>query len=74
MKHEKDVHPVELLIQTSCPRTPPPVHTGEPVTMTQSTLSTAVRDYWDSHTLGKQYVRDRTLKPGTPEFFAHIRP
>jgi ubiquinone/menaquinone biosynthesis C-methylase UbiE len=42
--------------------------------MTQSTLSTAVREYWDSHTLGKQYVRDRTLKPGTPEFFAHIRP
>jgi SAM-dependent methyltransferase len=34
----------------------------------------AVRDYWDSHTLGLQYVRDRKLVPGTAEFFAHIRP
>jgi ubiquinone/menaquinone biosynthesis C-methylase UbiE len=34
----------------------------------------AVRDYWDSHTLGFQYVRDRNLGIGTPEFFAHIRP
>lgn len=34
----------------------------------------AVRDYWDSHTLGMQYVTDHTLKPGTKEFFEHIRP
>ena len=39
----------------------------------QETVS-AVRDYWDSHTLGMQYVKDRSLEPGTPEFFAHIRP
>lgn len=34
----------------------------------------AVREYWDSHTLGMQYVTDRRLKPGTKEFFEHIRP
>ena len=33
-----------------------------------------VRDYWDSHTLGLQYVRNRDLAVGSPEFFAHIRP
>ena len=34
----------------------------------------AVRAYWGRHTLGKQYVRDRTLEVGSREFFAHIRP
>jgi ubiquinone/menaquinone biosynthesis C-methylase UbiE len=34
----------------------------------------AIRRYWDSHTLGLQYVKDRSLEPGTAEFFAHIRP
>ena len=34
----------------------------------------AVRDYWNSHTLGLQYVRDKSLAVGTPQFFAHIRP
>ncbi|HUG44003.1 MAG TPA: class I SAM-dependent methyltransferase [Acidobacteriota bacterium] len=33
-----------------------------------------VSDYWDSHVLGFQYVTDSSLEPGTPEFFAHIRP
>jgi ubiquinone/menaquinone biosynthesis C-methylase UbiE len=35
---------------------------------------TAVREYWDAHTLGLQYVRDRGLEVGSAEFFAHIRP
>lgn len=34
----------------------------------------AVHDYWNSHTLGFQYVTDKTITPGSPEFFAHIRP
>lgn len=34
----------------------------------------AVREYWDSHTLGMQYVKDRSLEPGSAAFFAHIRP
>ena len=34
----------------------------------------AVREYWDSHTLGFQYVTDESIEPGTPEFFAHIQP
>jgi SAM-dependent methyltransferase len=29
----------------------------------------AVRDYWDSHTLGLQYVTDHSLAPGTRAFF-----
>ena len=33
-----------------------------------------VHDYWNTHTLGFQYVTDKSIKPGTPEFFAHIRP
>jgi ubiquinone/menaquinone biosynthesis C-methylase UbiE len=34
----------------------------------------AVHDYWNTHTLGFQYVTDPTIEPGSPEFFAHIRP
>lgn len=34
----------------------------------------AVREYWDSHPLGRQYVRDPDLVEGSPEFFDHIRP
>ena len=33
-----------------------------------------VHDYWNTHTLGLQYVTDQSVRPGTPEFFAHIRP
>jgi SAM-dependent methyltransferase len=33
-----------------------------------------VHDYWNTHTLGFQYVTDSSIKPGTSEFFAHIRP
>ncbi len=34
----------------------------------------AVHDYWNTHTLGFQYVTDRSIEPGTAAFFAHIRP
>lgn len=33
-----------------------------------------VHDYWNTHTLGFQYVTDKNVKPGSPEFFTHIRP
>jgi ubiquinone/menaquinone biosynthesis C-methylase UbiE len=33
-----------------------------------------IHDYWNTHTLGLQYVTDQSVKPGTAEFFAHIRP
>lgn len=33
-----------------------------------------VYEYWNHHTLGFQYVTDKSIRPGTPEFFAHIRP
>jgi hypothetical protein len=32
-----------------------------------------VQNYWNTHTLGLQYVTDKSVKPGTAEFFAHIR-
>jgi len=30
--------------------------------------------YWDSHPLGRQYVKDESIEPGSAEFFEHIRP
>ncbi len=33
-----------------------------------------VHDYWNNHTLGFQYVTDQSIKPGTKEYYAHIRP
>lgn len=38
------------------------------------TIVPEVREYWDSHPLGFQYITDNNLKVGSPEFFAHIRP
>ena len=37
-------------------------------------VSEAVREYWENHTLGLQYVKDDTLELGTAAFFEHIRP
>lgn len=34
----------------------------------------AVRSYWDTHTLGLQFVRDPDIVVGSPEFFEHVRP
>ena len=34
----------------------------------------SIRAYWDSHPLGRQYVRDASIQPGTAEYFEHIRP
>lgn len=39
----------------------------------QTTVS-SVRNYWDSHPLGLQYVTDKNLEIGSPEFFVHIKP
>ena len=33
-----------------------------------------VREYWNSHPLGLQYITDNSLVEGSPEFFIHIRP
>jgi ubiquinone/menaquinone biosynthesis C-methylase UbiE len=33
-----------------------------------------IRQYWESHTLGLQFVGDDSLEPGTGQFFDHIRP
>lgn len=33
-----------------------------------------VYSYWNTHTLGFQYVSDHSLEIGSPEFFEHIRP
>jgi ubiquinone/menaquinone biosynthesis C-methylase UbiE len=39
-----------------------------------SNTVSAVRNYWNSHTLGLQYVTDHSIEIGTREFFDHIRP
>jgi ubiquinone/menaquinone biosynthesis C-methylase UbiE len=39
----------------------------------QDTVS-QVHDYWNSHTLGLQYVTDKNIEIGSPDFFTHIRP
>jgi 2-polyprenyl-3-methyl-5-hydroxy-6-metoxy-1,4-benzoquinol methylase len=38
------------------------------------TVIDEVYDYWNSHTLGLQYVTRPDLEVGSVEFFAHIRP
>lgn len=44
--------------------------------MEESLKSTvdSVYDYWNTHTLGFQYVTDHDIEVGSPEFFDHIRP
>ena len=42
-------------------------------TATKETVQ-AVHEYWNSHTLGFQYVTDRSIEPNSPEFYAHIQP
>jgi ubiquinone/menaquinone biosynthesis C-methylase UbiE len=44
------------------------------VTESNPTAVAAVYEYWDAHTLGLQYVRDKNITAGSSEFFAHIRP
>lgn len=39
-----------------------------------ATQTSAVHDYWDTHTLGFQYVTDPHLVPGSRAFFDHVRP
>ncbi|MHC4952279.1 MAG: class I SAM-dependent methyltransferase [Planctomycetota bacterium] len=34
----------------------------------------SVRNYWNAHTLGRQYVKDTSLAFGSEEYFEHIRP
>ena len=41
---------------------------------TQQSTVRSVHDYWNTHTLGFQYVTDDSIEPGSPEFFAHIQP
>jgi 2-polyprenyl-3-methyl-5-hydroxy-6-metoxy-1,4-benzoquinol methylase len=48
--------------------------TEKAMSSAQDQTVSAVRSYWNTHTLGLQYVTDRSLDPGTPEFFSHIRP
>ena len=34
----------------------------------------SVREYWDAHPLGGQYISDDGIEIGSPEYFVHIRP
>jgi SAM-dependent methyltransferase len=40
----------------------------------EDSMRTDVRDYWDSHPLGLQYVTDPEIEIGSAAFFEHIRP
>lgn len=40
----------------------------------QVVATSRIRDYWDTHTLGFQYVTDPRIVPGTRAFFDHVRP
>jgi ubiquinone/menaquinone biosynthesis C-methylase UbiE len=33
----------------------------------------SVREYWNAHPLGNQYIKDPAIQPGTPEYFDHVR-
>ena len=35
---------------------------------------TEIYEYWNTHTLGLQYLTDNAIEVGTPEFFEHIKP
>jgi ubiquinone/menaquinone biosynthesis C-methylase UbiE len=39
-----------------------------------SAVVESVRNYWDAHPLGLQYVSDQTVEIGSPAFFNHIKP
>jgi hypothetical protein len=39
----------------------------------QSVLN-SIYEYWNTHTLGFQYVIDPSIQVGSREFFAHIQP
>ncbi len=41
---------------------------------TLAEVSSEVEDYWNSHTLGLQYLKDDSLEIGSKEFFDNIRP
>jgi hypothetical protein len=34
----------------------------------------AIRNYWNVHTLGLQYLRDKEIEVGSRDFFDYIRP
>ncbi len=40
----------------------------------QQAAATAVKDYWNLHTLGLQYVGVSAIYPGTRPFYEHVRP
>ena len=39
-----------------------------------SAVVESVRDYWEAHPLGLQYVSDPNVEIGSPAFYEHIRP
>jgi SAM-dependent methyltransferase len=45
-----------------------------PMSETSPATLASIHDYWNTHTLGLQYVTDTSLPVGSAEFFEHIRP
>jgi len=48
--------------------------TGAYMEMTKPAADDAIHDYWNVHTLGFQYLRDRKIEVGSREFFDYLRP
>jgi ubiquinone/menaquinone biosynthesis C-methylase UbiE len=44
------------------------------VSLVEQPQVSAIRDYWNAHVLGSQYVSDKSIVVGSKEFFAHIQP
>ena len=40
---------------------------------TDPQIREAIFEYWNEHTLGLQYVTDKSIEVGSPEFFRHIQ-
>jgi ubiquinone/menaquinone biosynthesis C-methylase UbiE len=51
-----------------------PDTTAQDLTSDTDATVDQIRQYWDTHPLGLQYVTDAMIGVGTPEFYEHIRP
>jgi 2-polyprenyl-3-methyl-5-hydroxy-6-metoxy-1,4-benzoquinol methylase len=51
-----------------------PIAGDDQLEQTQQAVLSSIYEYWNTHTLGLQYVIDPSIQVGSPEFFAHIQP
>jgi 2-polyprenyl-3-methyl-5-hydroxy-6-metoxy-1,4-benzoquinol methylase len=51
-----------------------PIAGDDQLEQTQQAVLSSIYEYWNTHTLGLQYVIDPSIQVGSPEFFTHIQP